>query len=170
MTVMGLVTSQYFAGFLFLWWFRLDPREAQPITVIRYAYYYGSRADVRRRAWLASGAGLALIAFAALPAYLPKRRALHGDARFATPREIARAGLFAEEGIVLGRLGGWGPFGGRYLILGGQLSASLTAQPRAGKGVSVVIPTLLSWSESVVCTDIKKENWSVSAGFRKSLV
>ena len=37
-----------------LWWFRADPRQATPLTVARYAYYYGDREQVRRRALLAS--------------------------------------------------------------------------------------------------------------------
>ncbi len=164
-----VLAAQYLAGYVFLFWVHADPKRASPLTITRYAYYYGARDDIRRKLWLSSAAGLALAIACALPALLPRRRSLHGDARFATRQEIERAGLFADEGIVLGRMGGLGPFGGRYLILGGQLGASLTAQPRAGKGVSVVVPTLLSWSESVVCTDIKKENWSLTAGFRHSI-
>jgi len=59
---------------------------------------------------LAGGQGLAfgVVGFA----MLPRRRPLHGDARFATRREIARAGLLGEHGIILGRLGN------RYLVLG----------------------------------------------------
>ena len=163
------VAAQYLAGLVFLYWIHADSKAATPLTIARYAFYYGGRDDIHHKLLISSIAGIALILLAALLALLPRRPSLHGAARFATTREIERAGLFAREGIVLGRHGGWGPFGGRYVILGGQLGASLTAQPRAGKGVSVVVPTLLSWSESVVCTDIKKENWSLTAGFRRSI-
>jgi type IV secretion system protein VirD4 len=35
-----------------------------------------------------------------------------------------------------------------------------------GKGVALVIPTLLAWEDSVVVYDIKGENWAKTAGFR----
>ena len=163
------VMAQYLAGYVFLLWVHAEPKAASPLTIARYAYYFGTRPDIHRKLWMSSLVGLGLVLIPALLALRPRRPSLHGDARFATKREIQRAGLFAQEGIVLGRYGGFGPFGGRFLILGGQLGASLTAQPRAGKNVGVVTPTLLSWSQSVVCTDIKKENWSLTAGFRRSI-
>jgi type IV secretion system protein VirD4 len=169
LVISALILAQYVAGYVFLVWMRSDPQQASPLTIVRYGYYFGYRKDVRLRLQVASAVGLALVALGPVPWMLPRKRALHGEARFAPAHEIAEAGLFAPEGIVLGRVGGWGPFGGRYLILGGQRSASLTAEPRSGKGVSVVVPTLLSWLDSVVCADIKKENWSITAGFRRSL-
>src|SRR3546814_11641609 len=42
----------------------------------------------------------------------------------------------------------------------------LEAPTRAGKGVGVVIPNLLSWPDSVVVLDVKRENWDITAGFR----
>ncbi len=41
------------------------------------------------------------------------------------------------------------------------------APTRSGKGVGLVIPTLLSWTGSVVVHDIKGENWSLTSGWRK---
>lgn len=41
------------------------------------------------------------------------------------------------------------------------------APTRSGKGVGLVLPTLLSWRHSVVVNDIKGENWALSAGFRQ---
>ncbi len=47
----GLMTAaQYLAGVLFLQWVRADPRSATPLTVARYAYYYGARADIHAQA------------------------------------------------------------------------------------------------------------------------
>lgn len=170
LTAMGItVGAQYLGGCVFLWRIHADPRAATPLTIARYAYYYGAREDVARHLWLSSAIGFGLLLTPGLMLLVPKRRALHGDARFATRREIAKAGLFAAEGIILGRVGGLGPFGGRYLVLGGQMGVSLAAQPRAGKGVSVVIPNLLTFRDSVVCTDIKLENWTLTAGFRRAM-
>jgi type IV secretion system protein VirD4 len=38
---------------------------------------------------------------------------------------------------------------------------------RGGKGISIIIPTLLSYTESVFVYDIKKENFEKTAGWRK---
>jgi len=40
------------------------------------------------------------------------------------------------------------------------------APTRSGKGVGLVIPTLLGWTGSAVIHDIKGENWTLTAGFR----
>ena len=159
--IAGLLASQYLAGFLFLWSVRLAPKGASPMTVARYAYYFGDRADVRRKLLLASGGGTAAVLLGGLAVLLPRRRALHGDARFARRGEIAKAGLLGDHGIILGRLGR------RCLMLPGQQGVALAAPPRAGKGTGVVIPNLLNWPDSVICVDIKRENWVATAGFRK---
>jgi type IV secretion system protein VirD4 len=156
-----LIASQYLAGFLLLAWCRQDLRTAGPFTIARYGYYYGGIPAVRRRLWVSSAGGLALIAFAALPLLLPRRRALHGDARWATRAEMARAGLFAKHGLFLGRVGR------RYLILGGQQGVLLSAPPRAEKGTAIVVPNLLFWQGSILCLDVKLENWTLTAGYRQ---
>ena len=40
------------------------------------------------------------------------------------------------------------------------------APTRSGKGVGLVVPTLLSWTGSTVIHDIKGENWQLTAGWR----
>jgi len=162
----AILMSQYLAGVLLLASFHLNPSAAGPLTIARYAYYYGDRATLRRRLWLMSAAGWAVVGFCAAVALIPRRRSLHGDAAFASRTEIARAGLFAPRGIILGRVGGWGRFGGRLLVLGGQTGVALAAQPGSGKNVGVVTPNLLTWGGSVVCTDPKVENYAITAGAR----
>ncbi len=156
----AFVLAQYLAGFLLLSWLRADARAASPLTLARYAYYYGDRPEVSHRIWLCSGAGIAVIVLTGLPLWLPKRRSLHGDARFATLAEIRGAGLLAEQGVLLGKVGR------RYLTMGGQQGVALAAPPRAGKGTGIVVPNLLNWSGSLVCIDIKRENWELTAGYR----
>jgi type IV secretion system protein VirD4 len=51
-------------------------------------------------------------------------------------------------------------------MLPGQQGVALAAPPRAGKGVGIVIPNALNWPGSLVCVDIKRENWSLTAGYR----
>ena len=156
----ALLVAAYLAGYVLLWSLHLNPRQASPLTVVRYGYYYGDRQEIRRRVLASSAAGGAIVLATALVLVLPRRRSLHGDARFATRRELADAGLFGDRGIILGRVGR------RCLMLDGQQGVALAAPPRAGKGTGVVIPNLLNWPDSVICVDIKRENWTLTAGFR----
>src|SRR6266513_2022057 len=156
----ALLVGQYLAGCFFLWSIHSDLRRATPLTITRYAYYYGERLELRRRLWTSSVAGFALVLTTWGVSWLPRRRGLHGDARFASRGEIAAAGLFGCEGIILGRRGR------RYLMLAGQQGVSLAAPPRAGKGTGVAVPNALNWPGSLVCMDMTRENWMITAGFR----
>ena len=159
--IAGIALAQYLAGFFFLWSVRADVRAATPLTVARYAYYYGDHTGLRRRLMLSSGAGLGLLLVSSLAIGLPRRRSLHGDARFARRSELSSAGLLGQHGIILGRLGS------RCLMLAGQQGVALAAPPRAGKGTGVVVPNALNWPGSLVCVDIKRENWTLTAGYRE---
>lgn len=156
----GILVWQYVAGYLFLWSIDANPRSASPVTVARYLHYFGDVRLVRRRLFVACGVSAGLMGLVSAPLWMPRGRSLHGDARFARRGEIARAGLLGEEGIILGRIGR------RCLMLHGQQGVALAAPPRSGKGVGVVIPNALNWPGSLVCIDIKKENWTLTAGFR----
>ena len=61
-----------------------------------------------------------------------------------------------------------GVWRGRYLRFAGQQFVLLAAPARSGKGVGIVIPNLLSYSDSVVVLDIKRENYALTAGFRRA--
>src|ERR1700733_11875429 len=156
----ALLSGAYLAGAFFLWSLHADPRQATPLTVSVYGYYYGDRTEVRRRLWGSSALAFGFVLASAGASLLPRQRALHGDARFATRAEIAAAGLFGHEGIILGKRGG------RCLMLAGQQGVALAAPPRAGKGTGVVVPNALNWPGSLVCVDIKRENWTITAGYR----
>src|SRR5690606_4768437 len=92
---------------------------------------------------------------------------IHGSARWATPADIKAAGLLdARQGVYVG---GWYDQRARrlrYLRHNGPEHVLAFAPTRSGKGVGLVIPTLLAWSESAVIYDIKGENWARTAGFR----
>ena len=79
----------------------------------------------------------------------------YGSARWATTREIKRAGLLRDQGVMLGRLDD------RYLRHDGPEHVMAFAPTRSGKGVGLVVPTLLSWTGSAVIHDIKGENWQI---------
>lgn len=84
----------------------------------------------------------------------------YGSARWATRSEIAMSGLANDKGVFLGRLSN------RYLRHDGSEHVMCFAPTRSGKGVGLVIPTLLSWPHSTVIHDIKGENWQLTAGWR----
>jgi type IV secretory pathway TraG/TraD family ATPase VirD4 len=66
-------------------------------------------------------------------------------------------------------VGGWrrdATAGLNYLRHNGPEHILAFAPTRSGKGVGLVIPTLLGWEESTVVYDIKGENWAKTAGFR----
>ncbi len=121
---------------------------------------------------------------------------LHGKARFASERDIKTAGLRSSKGLIAGftgplpsrhygkpvdRMGRQVEDGGavklaatghlkpkNLLTYGGPEHMFLYAPTRSGKGVGVVVPNLLNWPGSAVILDIKKENWTLTAGFRQS--
>src|SRR5208283_2182757 len=156
----AVLATLYVGAYFFLLLLKLAPDQATPLTLPRYAYYYWGHPPVRSRLIGASALALLIVGGMALIVLLPKRRSLHGDARWARGRHIARAGLFSENGIILGK------YKNRYLMLPGQTGVILAAPPRSGKGVSFVVPNLLNWPGSVLVLDIKKENWQITAGYR----
>lgn len=83
-----------------------------------------------------------------------------GSARWAGPDEIKSAGLLGDDGVVLGKLNR------DYLRHDGAEHVLCFAPTRSGKGVGLVVPTLLTWPGASIVHDIKGENWELTAGFR----
>lgn len=73
---------------------------------------------------------------------------------------MGKAGLTQPAGVFLGQ------FDDQYLRHEGPEHVLTFAPTRSGKGVGLVVPTLLSWPASAVVHDIKGENWSLTAGWR----
>ena len=87
----------------------------------------------------------------------------HGSAHWASLADAARVGLCAADGAVLGDVDGV------RLHSPAEAHVCLCAPTRSGKGVSVVIPTLLEWPGSVVVLDPKAgENYNVTGRWRGS--
>jgi type IV secretion system protein VirD4 len=165
----GSVLAFYLAGYLFLVKLHsttLPPYAATPFTVLAYWRQYGD--DPYTRRWLATCLAGGWIGAIAMVAGLlrPAARSLHGDARFATRREVAVAGLFGDDGLVLGRWGGFLGIGGKLIRLGEQRGAFCAAGPRTGKGAGLVQPNALSWRGSFVINDTRKECYRITAGWR----
>jgi len=90
----------------------------------------------------------------------------HGSARFATDREIKKAGLLKNSGVYLGQYPNLGDDG---LWFDGDGHLITVAASGAGKGVCSVIPNLLTWEGSVICNDPKGENAAVTAKRRREM-
>jgi type IV secretion system protein VirD4 len=160
--VIALVALSWLAGMFLILLLGGHPKYASPLTWLQYWYWLSDEPPTRWKLLVSGGVTVAFVLAAAVALLWPKRPPLHGEARFATRREVKRAGLLGEHGIVLGQ---WGR---RYLLLPGQQGVALAAPPRAGKGAGVVIPNALHWPGSMVCIDLKRENWTVTAGYRKA--
>jgi len=92
---------------------------------------------------------------------------LHGSARFGTREDlIAQRLLQDRQGVIIGAWLEPGSQNLEYLTDNSTNHILAFAPTRSGKGVSLVIPTLLSWPASAVIYDIKGENFARTAGAR----
>ena len=114
-----------------------------------------------------------------------KQRAenVFGTARWARRKDLKKAGLLGKKGgVIIGQL-----FNAKVtsklneksnseslhlkkpshiIVQPGIYNILLAAPTRSGKGVSSVIPTLLSYPGSVIVLDFKGENFTLTSGFR----
>jgi type IV secretion system protein VirD4 len=139
----------YYPPAFFWWWFSYDAYA--PHIFVQGAY-------------VAASGGFISIAVAILMSVWRAREAknveTYGSARWATPAEVKGAGLLGPDGVVLGKLGR------DYLRHDGPEHVLCFAPTRSGKGVGLVVPSLLTWPGSAIVHDIKGENWGLTAGFR----
>jgi type IV secretion system protein VirD4 len=134
--------------------------DIDPAAVPAWFWYFRDDPEVRLWAGVGLLSAIGAAALVAVGIARNLRPPLHGAARWASETEIVQTGLRSRQGVVLGRKGG------RLLVFGGSEHVMLHAPTRSGKGVGVVIPNLLTWPDSVVVLDVKRENWEASAGFR----
>jgi type IV secretion system protein VirD4 len=106
------------------------------------------------------GAFVVAVAMSVWRAREAKKVTTYGSARWAEAREIRKAGLLHPDGVLLGR---WKD---AYLRHHGPEHVLCFAPTRSGKGVGLVVPTLLTWPGSAIVHDIKGENWGLTAGWR----
>lgn len=91
---------------------------------------------------------------------------IHGTAHWMEEEEIKKSGLLDEvEGVYIG---GYKDKRGNihYLKHNGPEHIMAFAPTRSGKGVGLVLPTLLAWRHSAIILDIKGENYALTAGWR----
>jgi len=139
----------YLPPAFFWWWYGYDAYA--PRIFVEGAYIAASGG------FLSVAAAITLSVWRAREA---RRIETYGSARWADAGEVRAAGLLGEDGVVLGR------YRKDYLRHDGPEHVLCFAPSRSGKGVGLVIPSLLTWPGSAIVHDIKGENWQVTAGFR----
>lgn len=145
-----------------------DPTLAGPFSIIEYwkLYAHSPEKFIRVSVQICAIGPWALLAgFIGWAVIAKQNRPLHGAARFANTAEIRKAGLLDPKGgldktILVGKKHG------RYLTYGGYQFVILAAPTRSGKGVGIVVPNCLNYSDSLVVLDIKGENFDITSGFR----
>ncbi|ODT17195.1 MAG: conjugal transfer protein TraG [Kaistia sp. SCN 65-12] len=139
----------YFPPTFFWWWYAFDAYA--PAIFVEGACIAASGG------FISIGVAIGMSVWRAREA---KNVATYGSARWATAGEARHAGLIGPDGVVLGKLGA------DYLRHEGPEHVLCFAPTRSGKGVGLVVPTLLTWPGSSIVHDIKGENWELTSGFR----
>ncbi|WP_065754536.1 conjugal transfer protein TraG [Bradyrhizobium paxllaeri] len=133
----------------FWWWYAYDA--------------YAPAVFVEGACVAASGGIISIIVAFAMSVWRAREAetaATYGSARWASQFEMRRAGLVGPDGVILGRIEA------QYLRHDGPEHVLCFAPTRSGKGVGLVVPTLLTWPGSCIVHDIKGENWTLTSGFR----
>jgi len=148
-------------------WFRLFGLSVYlPPAFFWWWYFYDAYAPgiFVQGAFIAASGGIISIAVAIGMSVWRAREAkkveTYGSARWAEMPEVKAAGLLDGDGVVLGR------YDRHYLRHNGPEHVLCFAPTRSGKGVGLVVPSLLTWPGSAIVHDIKGENWQLTAGFR----
>jgi len=102
----------------------------------------------------------------------------HGTARWAKLNEWKKAGLLSDypkyaDGVILGRTGEYkkGSLSKLKTIIDNlKTHIAVVAPTRSGKGVGIIIPTLLNWLGSIFVFDMKGENYAFTAGYRMKVL
>ncbi|MDK2126629.1 type IV secretory system conjugative DNA transfer family protein [Parachitinimonas caeni] len=144
-----------------------------------YSHYHSLANPVVQSAfrlalWLTLFGGLAIAGFIAYRAQQDRKRQasesehLHGSAHWASANEVKQTGLLGNgSGVYVGAWKDASTNTIHYLRHDGPEHIMAFAPTRSGKGVGLVLPTLLSWPHSALIYDIKGENWALTAGWRQ---
>ena len=161
----------------------------EPWAWFLWAYHYEPYAPkvFDKASWITYGSFFSMFAVMVMLAIRRSKKrgdgGAYGTARWATEKELVDSGLCGDHGVVLAqssdatfhqKADGLGEVKwimdreGKYMLRhNGPEHVFCFAPTRSGKGVGLVIPTMLTWPGSVICYDIKKELWASSAGWRK---
>ncbi len=190
--VMGLQSATQYFAFLFHYQSVLgEPLGSlyQPWAILEWAWRWAHDYPLQLRqaggvGMIVAGSGLLCLAIArTVQASRPRPNPfLHGSARWASRADLEAATLLPRARTVFDwfngtahqpadgvYVGGWLDGKGKlhYLRHSGPEHVLTYAPTRSGKGVGLVIPTLLSWPHSALIADLKGELWELTAGWRQ---
>jgi type IV secretion system protein VirD4 len=162
----------------------------KPYLILYWCLAYYKRLDIHpylygavKIAGYVSAAAIMFYLFLEFIILRNRKQNIFGTARWATDRDLKSAGLLGlKGGVILGQTGK-AEVSAAYdmekqavilhllkksqlLIQAGIYNTSLAAPTRSGKGVSSVIPTLLSYPGSIIILDFKGEAFNITSGFR----
>lgn len=177
-TMIGFIAGIFLANYIFVQWQKIPMSLYSYNTIFKYKAAFGDIPAVAKAIRISlftifiPPVFLNVVMVAALLAK-PKRE-LHGSARFANDMELRKTGFLptpaqekklkakfpSEPPVIIGK------HKDKFLQFFGNEFVSIGAPTRSGKGVSIVIPNLLTYPDSIVVLDIKMENWDLTAGFR----
>ena len=144
-------TPVYYPWRLFEWWYAFEPYAPEVFE---------------RGGQIAIGASFLGVVFSVIGSVWRGRQAkkltTFGSSCWANDKDLKEAGLLKHDGVFIGRTKN------NYIRHSGPEHVMTFAPTRSGKGVGLVIPTLLSWPYSTVVHDIKGENWQVTSGHRSN--
>lgn len=142
-----------------------------PLFLLPYLNEYNSNFLINKAFRLIMGVFLILVGLTGIILLKMQRDTSHGTARFANLSDLDDVGVLQKkysDGVILGLAKG---LVGEYKIIeNSNTHVALVAPTRAGKGVGVIIPTLLNWRSSTIVFDLKKENYVKTAGFREKVL
>lgn len=178
LNIFFVIGAIFLANYIFVQWQKIPSNYFSYNTLYFYHQKYGAIPKVATAikgsmlggaiAWVTANA-ITIMALFTKP-----KRELHGSARFANAMEIRKAGFLhtltqekklqgkfpSEPPVIIGK------HKEKFLQFYGNEFVSIGAPTRSGKGVSIVIPNLLTYPDSIVVLDIKMENWDLTAGYR----
>lgn len=166
-----LLLGFYVSGCIYFLMNGSDIEHVKIFTYIEQWQYYHSDMRYQKSLNIAAMGGFGITIF--LPFMLilfltQKKEELYGSARWANNKEIADYKLLKKSedgnGILIGRNRN------QFLYYVGAAFVFLAAASRTGKGIGIIIPNLLRWRGSVVVTDFKKENFSITSKFRQKVL
>jgi len=190
--VVGLQSATQYFAYLFHYQAVLGEHFGalyQPWAILEWAWRWAQDYPVQLRqaggvGMIVAASGLLCLAIArTVQASRPRPNPfLHGSARWANQEDLEAATLLPRartffdwfrdtphqpaDGVYVG---GWLDGKGtlHYLRHSGPEHVLTYAPTRSGKGVGLVIPTLLSWPQSALIADLKGELWELTAGWRQ---
>lgn len=182
--VLGTMLGIIAAGAYATWAMRGDMTNIGFGTIFAFApWEIGYFGEPFRTALMVGGVVAVILTVAAPALGFRKELAGYGTARWAEPAELKRQGMTVQVhakkgglvGPIFGKLGG--PWSFKPFLTSQNHPHSADAIPHAlvdgpagaGKGVGIIIPTLLTYWGSVIVFDPKGENFEKTARRRKAM-